>query len=239
MSGVREIFNTFLDLVYPRICYMCGEKISDSDKYFCPECYNLLKNFEHGANIMNTGGKQSFQQIIDDIDSLFHFEPETISQKIIHLIKYEGMKNLGFLMGKRLGKKLKRDNVSADLIIPVPLHLSKKRERGYNQSEAIAGGVASELEIPIETKIIKRNRFTKSQTKLNREERIANVKEAFGINNYCDLTGKTVFILDDVITSGATVAGCAGPVKSMNAAKVIALSLAYVDDNHDILKINT
>jgi ComF family protein len=155
------------------------------------------------------------------------------------MIKYENKKNLGVKMGIILGKRLIEKNVGADLIIPVPLHLSRKRERGYNQSEVIASGVSKELKIPVELGILKRKKFTRSQTKLNREERLLNVSEAFNINHNVDLSGKTVFILDDVITTGATISGCAELIKNNNAKKVIALSLAYVGENHDILKITT
>ena len=236
MVPLKEILNSFLDIIYPRFCYMCDEKIPDSDKYFCPSCYSNLKFFNtiHGSKV-----NKVFSNCIDESFSFFYFEPQAISQKIIHMIKYEGMKNLGVQMGKKLGKVLEEQNISADLIIPVPLHFSRKRERGYNQAEAIASGVSEVLKIPLEQKLIRRKKFTKSQTKLNREERILNVGEAFQINSNIDLSGKSVFILDDVITTGATIGGCAKLLKNNNAKKVTALSLAYVDENHDILKITT
>jgi ComF family protein len=236
MVYFKEILNTFLDIVYPRFCYMCDEKISDNDRYFCCSCYAQLKHYNTGQS---KNAVKIYKNIIDESFSLFYFEPNTVSQKIIHMIKYDGMRNLGIQMGRRLGKMLFEEGISADLIIPVPLHLSRKRERGYNQAEVIAEGLSGELKIPVERKIIKRSKFTKSQTKLNREERLLNVGEAFQIDKNTDLSGKSVFVLDDVITTGATIASCARLIKNNKAKKVIALSLAYVDENHEILQITT
>ncbi len=239
MFQVREILKPLLDLVYPRICNECNQKISEDDNYFCVSCYSKLKYLSIADDRENIRRKSNFHNSIDEVYSLFYFEPHTVSQKIIHMIKYEGMKNLGIQMGKALGEKLTQAGVKADKIIPVPLHISRKRERGFNQSEVIASGVSQIIGAPMVSGILKRARSTKSQTRLNREERLLNVHDAFELKIKPDLAGKSIIILDDVITSGATLLSCARLLKKLNAEKVIALSLAYVDDIHDILQINT
>jgi ComF family protein len=116
--------------------------------------------------------------------------------------------------------------------------VSRQRERGYNQAEVIAKGVSQILNIPLRTDIIKRNKYTKSQTKSSKEQREKNVRDAFVITE-CDLKGKEIFILDDVITSGATIDACIELLEKKGAKKITALSLALVRDTYNIFTIDT
>jgi ComF family protein len=229
MINFKELGKTFLNLIYPCYCNFCERKILDGDIYFCNECYSSL----HYLEITK---KQKLDLQCDNSCSLFIFYPDSVSQKIIHLIKYEGKQNLGVKMGREFGTKLNAHNITADFIIPLPLHITRKRERGYNQAEVIAKGISQVLKIPLRTDIIKRYKYTQSQTKLNREERQANVRGAFLVKE-SDLTGKEIFILDDVITSGATMNECAKLLKERGAKNVTALSLALVHNTQDISAI--
>ena len=239
MFFLKNIFNSFIDIIFPRYCFNCENLILNEDNYFCSDCYRKLSYFDYSINHKEYNAEEKYCNEVDNLYSLFYFEPNSISQNIIHLIKYQNKQKLGLYMGRKLGETLLEHGIKADMIIPIPLHKSRKRERGYNQSEIISLGVAEVLKIPTLTKILTRERNTISQTKLNRAERKQNVSGAFRISNDIDLNNKTIFILDDVITSGATISECSNLLKSKFNIKVISLSLAYVKDKHDILKIET
>lgn len=239
MFFFKNIFNTFLDIILPRYCFNCENLILSEDNYFCSDCYSKLTFFDYGINHKEFKAEEKYCSEIDNFYSLFYFEPESISQKIIHMIKYENKQKLGLFMGEKLGEALLKHDIKADMIIPIPLHKSRKKERGYNQSEIISLGVASVLKIPVITKMLIREKNTISQTKLNRVERKQNVSGAFKITRDLDINNKTIFVLDDVITSGATISECSKLLKSKFNIKIISLSLAYVKDKHDILKIET
>jgi len=231
MINPKELGKTFLNLIYPCYCNFCEKKILDGDIYFCNECYNSVHYLD-----LTKGQRSDLQS--NNTYSFFLFEASSVSQKIIHLIKYHEKQNLGVKMGREFGIKLKAHNITADLIIPIPLHIKRKRERGYNQSEVIAKGISQALKIPMMINIIKRKKHTKSQTKLNKEEREANVQGAFLIKD-SDIEDKRIFMFDDVITSGATMNECVKLLKEQGAKEVIALSLALVGNIHDIFDLVT
>jgi ComF family protein len=231
MINLTELYQTFFNLIYPCYCNFCKNKILDGDIYFCNNCYATIEYLDITKKL-----KRDLR--CEDFYSLFHFDPNSVSQTIIHLIKYGNKPALGVKMGKELGEKLRHHKITADFIIPLPLHVSRQRERGYNQAEVITKGLSQILNIPIRTDIIKRDKYTESQTKLSKEKREKNVRDAFVITE-CDLTGKEIFILDDVITSGATINACIELLEKRGAKKITALSLALVRNIYNISTLDT
>ncbi|MBN1351329.1 ComF family protein [candidate division KSB1 bacterium] len=148
-------------------------------------------------------------------------------QVIIHLFKYEGMVSLSDNMAKIIAGAFQYDLdfQVADLIIPVPLNLSRKRERGYNQSELLGKTVSRLSGVKMEHKAMRRVRDTKTQTKLNHQQRLKNVSNAFKIKSPQIIAGKSIILLDDVITTGATMNACAKALKDAGAKNVLALAL--------------
>jgi competence protein ComFC len=146
-------------------------------------------------------------------------------------LKYQEFKSLGFELGRQIGEKLHEWNVEADLIIPVPLHKIKFRERGYNQSDLIAMGISSVIEKPVLTDTIRRIRHTETQTKLNMHQRQTNMQNAFQINSKKSgsIKGKTCLLVDDVVTTGATTNSCAKELATCGAKAVIAASAALAE----------
>lgn len=141
-------------------------------------------------------------------------------------MKYEGFEKLGVWLGQELGKTIRSAGVQADGLIPIPLHRRKLRERGYNQAELVAHGVARTTGIPVRTDIVRRRRFTETQTKLGLEQRKKNVEDAFELISGADVDGNSCVLVDDVITTGATIISCAGALRAGGASKIIAASLA-------------
>jgi ComF family protein len=168
---------------------------------------------------------------ITDLVSCFVFEKEGPFQKIAHALKYKEYKSIGIDLGMCIGETIKEWNLEIDMLIPVPLHRIKYRERGYNQSEFIARGIASIIGKPIVLNTLRRTRHTQTQTKLNIEERRKNMEHAFELipNSSPSLSGKNCLLVDDVITTGATTNACAQVLKSAGIAKIVAASAALAE----------
>jgi len=163
---------------------------------------------------------------IDDLISCYVFEKEGPSQHITHALKYQEYKSLGTELGKKIGGLIVDWNVKIDIIIPIPLHRIKYRERGYNQSDYIAQGIGSIIGKPIMLDAVRRIRYTQTQTKLNLEERHINMKDAFETlpDAPGKLYGKTCLLVDDIITTGATMNSCAVKILKAGTFSIIAAS---------------
>jgi ComF family protein len=142
--------------------------------------------------------------------SLFRFEKGSAYQELLHDLKYRGNRRAGLYLGRLLGQELKHTRFSdCDLIIPVPLHRRRQKKRGYNQSEIIARGASDITGIPVAGQLVGRKKNVRSQTKMNRQERFENMAKAFILNDYTsNLNGKKILIIDDIITTGATLEAC-------------------------------
>ncbi|MCX7761723.1 MAG: ComF family protein [Candidatus Kryptonium sp.] len=160
----------------------------------------------------------------------FHFKEESAIQILIHELKYQNKSSIGLLLGEIVGNAIKDDpNFStADALVPVPLHKIRLRERGYNQSELISKGISKVIKVNVEKDLLIRARNTETQTKLNLDQRKENVKDAFVVNDKHKnfVNGKKFVIVDDVITTGATINECAKALVSSGASKVFAVSVA-------------
>ncbi len=163
--------------------------------------------------------------------SVFAFRDGDDFSKIIYQLKYGGMKRLGVFLGRMLGEQLKNNfgNISEfDLLIPVPLFKTKIRERGYNQSDYICRGINEVLFTNYIDDLVKRTRHTITQTKLSREERLKNLKDAFELNKKykSEVCCKKVILVDDVVTTGATMNEVINVLRENQCGEVIACSLA-------------
>jgi len=145
----------------------------------------------------------------------------------MHHLKYKDRYELGELLGQHLGMGLKHSKhlPPLDCIIPVPLHKKKKKIRGYNQSEYIARGIASVMQVPVDSTSLKRVRYKGSQTKLSREKRWENVADNFKVQGQ-QLEGKHVLIVDDVLTTGATIEACYNALQDVKDIRVSVATLA-------------
>jgi ComF family protein len=149
-------------------------------------------------------------------------------QNLIHELKYKKQFLIGNYLGRLINSELNEyiKSWEADLIIPVPLHQLKKAERGFNQSFYIAKSLSKETGIPVKHKLLKRVKYTQSQTKLNMEGRKANIEGVFKVKNPKEVKNKNIILLDDVITTGSTMNECAKTLQSKGAGEIFALSVA-------------
>lgn len=222
------------DFVYPPVCFICDRYLNKSEEYICDLCWKQFSPIDSShPTWKEISEKLILEGSIESLLSCFLFEKEGTLQNAIHLLKYEGMRTLGVKLGREIGFRMlvnpKFQN--ADGLIPIPLHVLKRRERGYNQSEYICKGIAAVTGIPVASTFIVRQKYTESQTQLNIDERRANVGDAFHIDAKCDahINGKRFILVDDVITTGSTITACANILLQHEASSVLAASVALAE----------
>jgi ComF family protein len=170
-------------------------------------------------------------KIISEFYSPFVFEKDKELQHAIHALKYDKKFPVGIFLGKVLATEIKsaKTNWNFNLIIPIPLHQLKKAERGYNQAYYIAKGVGNTLKVKVSDRVVKRIKYTESQTMMNLNEREENISGAFKVKWKNSVRGKNILLLDDVITTGATISECGKVLLEAGATKIYAVSIAIAD----------
>lgn len=226
---MKIALNTIFDFFLPRFCPGCNKKLLPDDNPVCIECLDSILIAD--AIRLEDEFERNFSssKLIKDFYSRFVFEADKTLQHIIHALKYNRKFKLGMFLGEILSEGIKSRNWQVNLIVPVPIHHLKKVERGYNQSDYIVKGLSKTLQIPYSTKLIKRIRYTESQTKLNMKQRSENVANAFKVSNKKEIIGKNVLLVDDVITTGSTIQECAKTLLTAGAKTVYASSIAIAD----------
>lgn len=203
--------------------------MTDGQEHVCEDCWSSIRKVQRDLDLYReTRAKLLASGVIDDLAASFVFEKEGSFQHIAHALKYSGIQSLGIELGRRLGEVINMWDIRADALVPIPLHKRKLRERGYNQAEMIARGVSTWTKIPVATRLVTRQRFTQSQTNLSLEERQKNVSDAFGLNvsDSSEVRDKTFILIDDVITTGATIEACGRELRRAGASRIIAASSA-------------
>jgi ComF family protein len=228
---MKNVLFSFLDFFLPQYCAGCSKKLDVSEPQVCDDCFSDLLIAD--TNRIEIEFERKFEKTgyIQDFFSPYVFESEGTIHNIIHSIKYNRRFRVGVLLGNKLAEALlgKISSWKIDIVIPVPLHHLKKAERGFNQSEFIVRGLRDSSTIPYSTNIIKRIRFTESQTKLNMRQREENVAGAFKVSRKKKVVNKNILLVDDVITTGATVNECAKVLIENGVNEVYASSVAIAD----------
>ena len=160
-----------------------------------------------------------------------YFQKGNRVQNLMHQLKYNKKPEVGIRMGELYAWQLIRSEAlkNADIIIPIPLHPIKLKKRGYNQSEEISKGLSSVLKLPLSTQHLIRTENTESQTKKSRFARYENLKDAFIINNAFELIQKHIILVDDVMTTGATMEACSNELLKIEGLKISICTLAYAE----------
>lgn len=232
MTFFHKIFTIIkepiITLVFPNTCVVCQCELHRLSGEICAVCLEELPftSYEKFSNETDLDKLFWGRIEVEKTFSMLFYEKKSSVQKILHAIKYENKKSLGFAMGKLMGERLKSD-LAIDCLIPIPLHEKKKFKRGYNQSEVIANGISQESKIQVNLEVLKRGINSESQTKKSIFARWDNVETAFYINQ--DELKKFVHValIDDVITTGATIESCVRLIKQVNPQiKVSIISLA-------------
>ncbi|MBT3385620.1 MAG: ComF family protein [Prolixibacteraceae bacterium] len=232
MDSHARGLNDILELFFPSLCISCGDRLISQEKFLCVNCWLDLPVTNFHLNSNNKVAQLLWGRArIENASSFFSYKKGSKYQKLIHFVKYKGLKELGFETGRRFGFVL-AESVnfnSVDLIVPVPLHPWKLKKRGYNQSEWIAMGMAESMNKQISSNNLFRKEHTSTQTRKNRFERWQNVEGIFGVNKPEEFSGLHILLIDDVITTGSTLEACAFQLLKIENTKVSIATLAFAD----------
>lgn len=223
-------FYDFIKLFFPDVCRACGTTLMKNEKFICTHCFSELPFTNYHTYIENPVHQIFWGRIkIEYATALFYFSKHSKVQNILHRLKYKNDKSIGYFLGELLGYKLLESKFfkNIDYIVPVPLHPKKLQRRGYNQAQVISEGISSILKLPV-INIIDRVIETQTQTKKSRIERWQNVNEGFrlNINEKITFNNKHYLIVDDVVTTGATIEACASALMSLDNIKVSVATIA-------------
>ncbi len=228
-------FTSLFDFFLPRLCFSCTQKLNPYENHVCALC--LAEFSTAGKTRIDREYERKFRKagLVEDFQSLYVFEKGKGIQTLIHSLKYGGKFRAGIFLGEKTGQLIQQNCMDwkIDLIVPVPLHKLKKLGRGYNQSFYIAKGLSRILKKPVDESILIRKKNTLSQTNMDLAEREKNIRNAFSIKNSAIAAGKNILLVDDVITTGATINECARVLKYAGANRVYAVSAAIADLSDD------
>lgn len=214
-----------IDLFFPKVCLACHEALSDHELHLCTNCRHDLPVLNHPHDSENEVTKIFYGRIpIKHATSLLLFEKKGLTQQLIHNLKYKNQEQVSYMLGSWLGAELKEHETyrAIDMVIPVPLHKNKLKKRGYNQVAGFAKELASELDAEYMDEILIKVTNTQSQVGKNRWARWNNT-EIFKLQNHEKIANKHLLLVDDVITTGATMEAC---FNVLTQAKNVKISLA-------------
>ena len=221
--------NNLINLFYPNVCQSCGEALNKQEAVICISCLLRLPTTGFHLHTENPVSRIFWGRVdINAATSFLFFSKQGRVQNLIHQLKYKGQKEVGIELGRLFGSELLQspDFSNIDFIVPVPLHPKKLSKRGYNQSLMIAEGLKKSMNVEIFTGL-QRNVHSATQTKKSRYERWENVKDIFVLEQQEKLENKNILLVDDVLTTGATLEACATVLSGVPGVTVSIATLAY------------
>ncbi len=231
MNLLGRYISDFGALIFPNICYACGTTLSIKEKDFCNTCLHQLPYTNFHLHADNKIAKQFWGRVeIESAAAYLYFNKGGHVQNIMHQLKYNKQAHLGVKLGKMYAQELIKLNVyaSVEAIVPVPLHPHKLTTRGYNQSEQFAIGLSQVLNIPVNTNLLTRTAERESQASKNRASRFDNMQKVF-LANSVEHDIKNVLLVDDTITTGATLEACAIALKEIGVTTINILGIAFTE----------
>ncbi|CAN5188825.1 ComF family protein [soil metagenome] len=231
-NGIKEYLHDFVGLFFPSLCCVCEEHLVKGEHLLCLTCYHDLPFTDFHLLPDNVIAKRFWGRVnIESATSLLHFQKGNKVQQLVHQLKYTGREDVGIYLGEMMGKQLKESDTFKDvgLVVPVPLHWRKHLIRGYNQSACFGEGIASAMGVESNPQLLRRAAYTQTQTKKTREERWHNVKDVFALHNAAQYQGKHILLVDDVVTTGATLEACAQKLLTIPGTKVSLATIAVAE----------
>ena len=228
---LHDYLEGLLELFYPPLCVAFGRRLVTGERYLCLHCLEDLPRTRFHRDPENNVAQMFWGRVaVEHATAWLFFRKGSRYQRLVHYLKYKGMKEIGDEMGRLFGSELKGTPFEgAEWVVPLPLHPRRERRRGYNQSEWIARGMASVLGIPLSAGNLVRSRFTSTQTRKNRFERWQNVEGIFTVLHPEMFAGRHLLVVDDVVTTGATLEAAAGTLLAAGASKVSVATLACAE----------
>jgi len=223
------LLDDFVSLFYPQLCFACGNSLLRNEEVICTSCRYRLPKTNFHRQTENPLAQIFWGRIqLQSVSAYFYFSKGGKIQHLMHQFKYRGRPEIGVYLGKLYGSELIQEKCfhEISLIIPVPLHPNKLRKRGYNQSEKFAEGLAQVMQKELDTTTLIRTYASETQTKKARFSRWENVKEIFSITDHEKILHRHILLVDDVITTGATIEACASQLLQYEGTVVSVASLA-------------
>ena len=230
MPFFRNIFFDALHLFYPHVCAGCGSDLLRANNFLCLKCIHELPHTNFASFAGNPIEKYFWGRLpLMAAHSEFFFTKDSLIQHLVHQLKYRNNKKIGFYLGELTGKTLKKSSRfdHIDALIPIPLFADKEQQRGYNQAALICHGMASVMNLPVITGNIIRQKITESQTRKHRAERWENVQGSFKATDQSALAGKHILLVDDVVTTGATLEACGKVILQAGKVNLSIATLAH------------
>ena len=221
--------NDFISLVYPKICAACGNSLWVHEKVICTFCdFHLPKTNYHQISENPVSKLFQGRANIYSASAYLFFHKGSKVQQLVHQLKYKGRKDVGVYLGNSYGQVLLQSPlfIEIDLIVPVPLHPKKLMKRGYNQSDQFGVGLSESMKIPMNNQVLIRCRSNETQTKKARFKRWENVDNIFMVKNPDALKGKKILLVDDVITTGATLESCINALSAIPEVRISIVAIA-------------
>ncbi len=232
MKAQFRSLHDFFALFYPNLCLVCDANLPPNQESICLPCQYHLPKTDFHLYKENAFSERFWGRLpLESGAAFYKFNKGGRTQHLIHRLKYENKQAVGVRMGQLYGSKLRESPFFAgiDLIIPVPLHARRFHERGYNQSELFARGLAEAMKVPSLPDGLERTLHTTTQTHKTRMERLRNVADAFVVKSKKKLEGKHILLVDDVITTGATLEACGQKLLEISGTRLSMATIAIAD----------
>jgi len=232
MISAKEIKDSFLHLLFPHICAGCGTDLLDKESMLCIRCIAGLPETNFSVHAGNPIEKMLWGRIpLAGATATYYFSKESLIQHLVHQFKYKGNKDLGLQLGRLLGKYLvQSDRFNAEALVPLPLFAVKEKRRGYNQATVLCDGIAEIMKIPVLKNAVSRPQHTDTQTKKGRLERWQNMEGKFVLQDEKAIANKHLLLVDDVITTGATLEACGTELLKGSNVKLSIATLCVASD---------
>ena len=223
---------SFFRLFVPRRCAVCGACLDDGEEVLCLKCDIGMPRTNYHLRVDNPVEQRFWGRFpLERATSYFRYCKDGDYRRILFRMKYEGRQDDAETMGRLMAADLVRSGFfeGVDVLLPVPLHPDKQRLRGYNQSACIAQGVSAVTGIPVSVGNVRRLKFTETQTRKSAHQRWDNVDGVFEVVDAAAFAGQHVLLLDDVLTTGATLTACADALAGVEGVRFSVLALAVVE----------
>jgi ComF family protein len=230
MLLIDQIKNSFLHLVFPHVCEGCGSDVVDDHELLCLKCLGSLPKTGFQFHSNNIVEKMFWGRLpVREACAQYYFTKESMMQHLMHQLKYKGNKELGIYLGKLIGQSLKQTNrfSAIDALIPLPLFPSKEKKRGYNQATILCYGISEIINKPVLENVVIRTTHTETQTRKNRVARWQNMEGRFLLKEPSKLENKHVLLVDDVITTGASLEACGKEILKAEGLGLSICTLCY------------
>ncbi len=226
------MINYLIDLFFPKVCAGCHTLLLANEAVICTRCRHEMPLTQYHLDIKNEAVKKFYGKIdIHHASAFLYFNKKGMVQELIHNLKYKGQEEIGIVLGNWYVEDLKKLDLEIpfDVVIPVPLHKRKFRERGYNQVTTFGKALAEGLEIPFDDTLLYRKKYSKTQSKKNLSGRAENIANLFDVTFSEKNQNKHFLIVDDVLTTGATLEACSRALLKIPGAKISIVCMAMAN----------